>query len=374
MRIENVQMLTGGGTFKNGSIEFGDKIQKIETHDAICPGAGPYLIPGLIDIHTHGALGRDHSDGSAEKMRGMSIFYAKAGVTSFLATTLTSTEGRLARAMRNAAQFVRPPGGARCAGINMEGPFFSYEKRGAHPADLLMPPDVPMFERLYKLSGGKIKLVSISPELGGAMEFIRRVSQVSRVSLAHSAADYGTAMEAFGNGAAHVTHLFNGMNPFMHREPGIIGAALDAGASVELICDGYHLHPAVVRAVFGLFPDGVCMISDSLRCTGLPDGDYESAGLPVTVNNGKATLRDGGSIAGSTITLMQGIRIAVSLGIPLAAAVTAATAHSARAIGMGGVIGSLAPGACADLVLLDSELQILKVYINGEEIDRPEAG
>jgi len=357
------------GVFRKGSIEFGDTIQKIELNDSVDAGAvGPYLIPGLVDVHTHGALGGDYTDGSVEKMHEMALFYAKNGVTSFLATTLTATEESLSAAMRSIAQYERPANGARCVGINLEGPFFSYDKRGAHQAELLMLPDMAMFERLFKLSGESIKLVCVSPELDGAMEFIREASKMCYVSLAHSAAGYKTAMQGFMNGATHVTHLYNGMNSFLHREPGIIGAALDAGAFVEVICDGHHLHPATIRAIFSMFPQRACLISDSIRCTGMPDGDYESAGLPIMVKDGKAMLKDGSSLAGSTISLLQGVRVAVSLGIPLAKAVTAATLYSAQAIGMDGQIGSLVPGAYSDFVLLDSELNVKKVYIGGKEI------
>ena len=368
MRIEHGQVLMGDGVFRKASVEFDDTIRRIEVCEIADPGVGPYLIPGLVDVHTHGALGGDHCNGSPEELQKMASFYARNGTTSFLATTLTAPEKTLENAMGAVARYERPMDGARCVGVNLEGPFFSYEKRGAHPADLLRNPDIAMFERLYKLSKEQIKLVCVSPELDGAMEFIREVSQVSRVSLAHSAADYKTAMQAFGNGATHVTHLFNGMSPFSHREPGIVGAALDANAFVEVICDGYHLHPSVIRAIFSMFPQRACLISDSLGCTGLPDGNYESAGLPIIVQNGKAMLTDGSSIAGSTITLLQGVRIAVSLGIPLAQAVTAASAHSAKTIGMESKIGALIPGAYADMVLLDSGLDIQKVYIGGKEI------
>jgi len=368
MLIDNVQVLMNDGAFRRGAVEFDDTIQRVEVYGAAAAGAGPYLIPGLIDLHTHGVRGHAHSDASVEKMREMAVFYAKNGVTSFLATTLTAPEDELASAMSNVAQYERQPDGARCAGINMEGPFFSYEKRGAQPADMLKLPDISMFERLFAISGERIKLVCLAPELDGAMEFIREASKVCRVSLAHSTADYKTAMQAFGNGATHVTHLFNGMNSFLHREPGIVGAALDANAFVEVICDGHHLHPTIVRAIYKMFPGRACMISDSLRCTGLPDGIYESGGLPVLLRNGKAMLLDGSSLAGSTITLMQGVRIAVSIGIPLAQAISAASIHNAQAIGMEGRIGSIVPGACADLVLLDSELGVQKVYIDGKEI------
>jgi len=369
MQIKNVQVFMNDGVFRNASVEFDEKIQSIDVIKAAGSDAEHYLIPGLIDIHTHGALGGDHSFGSSEGLRKMASFYAENGTTSFLATTLTAPIETLENAMQAVAKHERSEDSARLIGVNLEGPFFSYEKRGAHPAELLRPPDIATFERLFKLSGESIKLACVSPELDGAMEFIREVSKVSHVSVAHSAADYDTATQAFDNGATHVTHLFNGMSPFLHREPGIVGAARDANAFVEVICDGYHLHPAVVRATFAMFPRRACLISDSLGCTGLPDGNYESAGLPIIVKNGNAKLADGKSIAGSTITQLQGIRNAVSLGIPLSEAVAAASIHPVQAIGMDGQIGSLIPGAYADMLLLDKKLRLQKVYISGKEIN-----
>jgi len=373
MRIKDVEVFMGDGVFRNASVEFDERIQSIDVCsaadlEAADSDVGYYLIPGLVDIHTHGALGCDHCHGSSEELQKMASFYAKNGTTSFLATTLTAPVDMLENAMRAVAKYERKAVGARCVGVNLEGPFFSFEKRGAHPAELLRLPDIAMFERLFQLSGERIKIVCVAPELDGAMEFIREVSKVSKVSVAHSAADYKTAMQAFDNGATLVTHLFNGMSPFLHRDPGIVGAAFDAHAFVELICDGYHLHPAVIRAVFAMFPRHVCLISDSLGCTGLPDGSYESAGLPIIVKNGNARLADGGSIAGSTISLLQGIRNAVSLGIPLGEAVAAASMHAAQAIGMEGQIGSLSPGAYADMLLLDKTLSLKKVYIGGKEL------
>ncbi|MCL2391007.1 MAG: N-acetylglucosamine-6-phosphate deacetylase [Oscillospiraceae bacterium] len=368
MLIERVQILMSDGVFRKGSVEFDEKIRRVTVSESADEHAGPYLIPGLIDVHTHGALGGDHVDGSAENLNKMAEFYAKNGTTSFLATTLTATEEMLCKAVHNVSLHERPQGSARCLGINLEGPFFSHEKKGAHPADLLRGPDISMFERLYKLSGDKIRLVCLAPELEGAQAFIKEVSQVAKVSLAHSSADYKTAMQAFENGATHVTHLFNGMSPFLHRDPGIVGAALDANAFVEVICDGYHLHPAIIRAIYNIFPERACLISDSLNCTGLPDGNYESAGLPVVVKNGKCMLADGSTLAGSTITLLKGVRIAVSLGVPLAKAVTWASAHSAQTLGMEREIGSIVPGAHADMVLLDSELNIQKVFVGGKEV------
>ncbi|MCL1854904.1 MAG: N-acetylglucosamine-6-phosphate deacetylase [Clostridia bacterium] len=367
MLIENVYLLMKDGVFRKGCIAFDETICRVEAREGGDTGVGPYLIPGLIDIHSHGALNGDHTDGSEKAMREMAVYYAQNGVTSFLATTITAQEETLHTAMENIARYERPPNGARCIGINMEGPFLSYDKRGAHPPDLLMPPDISMFERLYSKSGNSIKLVSIAPELPGAMDFIREISQVCKVALAHTSADYQLAMQAFGNGATHVTHLFNAMSPLLHRDPGMVGAAMDALAYVEAICDGIHLHPAIIRAIYQMFPQRVCMISDSVRSAGLPDGNYESGGMPIIVKNGKATLQNG-TIAGSTISLMQGVRHAVDFGIPLGRAITAASANNAHAIGMEGKLGLLNPGAYADMVLLDGGLNIQKVYIAGKEL------
>ena len=368
MRIENVQILMKDGVFRKGSVEFDNTIQKVEVHETVDTQASQYLIPGLVDVHTHGALGGDHTDVSYEQMKNISSFYAKNGTTSFLATTLTATENALAKAMCRMNAYSEFTDGARYLGINLEGPFFSHPKRGAHPTELLQSPSISMFERLYRLSGEQVKMVCLAPELKGGMEFIKKVSKICCISLAHSTADYKTAMEAFESGATHVTHLFNGMNSFLHREPGIIGAALDSNAFVEVICDGYHLHPAIIRAIFKMFPDRACLISDSIKCTGQPDGDYDFAGFPITITDGKVLLKNSTTLVGSSISLLQGVRVAVSLGIPLAQAVMAASASPAQSIGLKDKVGTIQAGAYADMVLLDSDLQIIKVYINGKEI------
>ena len=365
MNTEYGNILTKTGVFKKGRVCFDETIQSIEIDGD--QDEGPYIIPGLIDIHTHGAAGSDFCDASPEGMRDMSLFYAKNGVTSFLATSMSLNEETLSDIMSSFSSFERPEGGARCIGVNLEGPFLSLEKKGAHPADGLHSPDIAMFERLNALTKGNIKLVSIAPELPGAADFIREVSKTCRVSLAHSAAGYDTAAKGFENGATHVTHLFNAMTPFFSRDPAIIGAAMDAGAYVEIICDGIHLHPAVVRAVYRMFPGRVCMISDSVRATGLPDGEYELGGLPIIIKDGMSTLLDG-TIAGSIINLMEGVRRAVGFGIPLSEAVTAATANNARSIGEDSRVGFLSPGLLADIVVLDKDLNILKVYISGREL------
>jgi len=198
------------------------------------------------------------------------------------------------------------------------------------------------------------------------MSFIQEVSKVCTVSLGHSSASYDTAMEGFANGATHATHLFNWMDPLHHRNPGIIGAAFHAGASVELICDGLHIHPSVIRATYRLFGEKLNLISDSLRCAGMPDGSYELGGQPIVMKDHKATLLDG-TIAGSSISLLDAVRNAVRFGLPLEAAVYAASTAPAEAARLGD-IGSLEAGKAADLLILDRELNLKAVFVDGQQV------
>ena len=368
MRISNAKIFLNG-RFVEGGMEFDEKITAVGPE--VSGGEdmnGCYVIPGLIDVHTHGAMGEDASDGAAEGMPVMSRYYAKGGVTSWCPTTMTLKEEVLTPAMEVIRNFERPADGAKAVGIHLEGPFLSYSKRGAQAAENLHAPDAAMFRRLNEASGGMVKLVTIAPEEPGALEFIREVSPECTVSLGHTTANYDTAMAAYEAGASHATHLFNGMPSLLHREPGVIAAALDAGATVELITDGLHIHPAVVRLTHRLYGEQLVLISDSLRCAGMPDGDYMLGGQPITMKNGKATLTGSETLAGSSIHLMDGLRRSVSFGVPLEAAVTAATLAPARAIRMDGEIGSLAPGKWADFVVLDAELNLLSVHINGKRV------
>lgn len=197
------------------------------------------------------------------------------------------------------------------------------------------------------------------------MSFIQEVSKVCTVSLGHTTADYDTAMAGFRAGATHATHLYNGMPSFLHRAPGVIGAAFDAGASVELICDGLHIHPSVIRATCQLFGDKLNLISDSLRCAGMPDGDYELGGQPIVVKNHKATLLDG-TLAGSSISMLDAVRNVVNFGLPLEAAVYAASTAPAQAVGLD--VGVLEVGRPADLVVLDKALDLKAVFVDGNRI------
>ena len=333
---------------------------------------GCYVIPGLTDLHFHGCKGHDFSDGDPEGLQVMAEYELSRGVTQICPAGMTLLEEQLTKICQVAAahRAADKPGAALC-GINLEGPFLSTAKKGAQKADWIHAPDVDMFRRLMAASKGLVKLVSIAPEEPGAMEFIEAVEGEVTVSIAHTTADYDTAMEAFRLGARQVTHLFNAMPPFSHRAPGVVGAALDTPlCNVELICDGVHIHPSVVRAVFKMFGyKRVILISDTMRAAGMSDGDYTLGGQAVKVKGKLATLADG-TIAGSVTNLMNCMRTAVSFGIPLEDAVWAAAVNPARAIGIFSRMGSLEPGKRANVVVLDQNLELKDVFFRGELVDR----
>lgn len=364
MLIKNARVFVGK-SFVDADIQFDRTITEIGKFGgpADIDAQGGYVIPGLVDIHTHGAVGEDFSDGKPEGLQPMADYYAAHGVTSFLATTMTLKEETLTPAMHTIRDF-RPNGGAKCAGVHLEGPFLSYAKRGAQAAENLHKPDAALFHRLNEASGGQVKLVTVACEEEGAMPFIQEVSRTCAVSLGHTTADYDTAMAGFQAGATHATHLYNGMPSFLHRAPGVIGAAFDAGASVELICDGLHIHPSVIRATSQLFGDKLNLISDSLRCAGMPDGDYMLGGQPIVVKDHKATLLDG-TLAGSSISLLDAVRNVVRFGLPLETAVYAASTAPAQAARLDA--GVLAQGKPADLLLLDENLELKAVFVDGKQ-------
>ena len=358
------------GQFREASVTIAEgKIAAIGAPHIPCDvdAGGKYLVPGFVDIHTHGAVNGDFSDAKPEDLPKMSRYYAKNGVTSFLATTMTLKEEALLPAMAAIREFQRPQDGAKCAGIHLEGPFLSYSKRGAQAAENLHVPDAQMFCRLNAASGDQVRLVTVAPEEPGALDFIREVSPLCAVSLGHTAADYDTAMAAFKAGATHATHLFNGMPVFGHRAPGVVGAAFDSGASAELICDGLHIHPTVVRAAHRLFGKKLVAISDSLRCAGMPDGRYELGGQPIEMKNGKATLLGSDTLAGSSSNLLEELKNLVKFGFSLEDAVYAVTEAPAKAARLEN-IGSIAVGKQADLLLLKPELTLDSVYVDGSKI------
>lgn len=368
MIIKNaLQYEENSGFVKKNIYIDGDRISNFSDSDSeIIDAEGLYAIPGLIDIHFHGCVGYDFCDGTQDAIQAIADYESSCGVTSIAPATMTLGHDELTRIFKNAASY-KSHHGAGLVGINMEGPYLSHAKKGAQNEAYLMNPDIEHFRKMQQLSGGLIKLVAIAPEETGAMEFIKAVKNDVVISVAHTTANYDTATEAFQYGASNVTHLYNAMPPFSHRSPGVIGAALDADhVKVELICDGLHIAPSVVRATFKMFGDDrIILVSDSMMATGLRDGEYSLGGQKVFVTGNKAILTDG-TIAGSTTNLMACMKTAVSMGIPLESAIKCATINPAKQIGVYNEYGSLTPGKYADIVLLNHELDINKVILKGK--------
>lgn len=377
MIIKNASVYTEEGKFAKQDIfiKGGKFVMSAEEADGeeIIDAEECFAIPGLTDIHFHGCMGHDFCDGTREAITAMAEYEASVGVTSIVPATMTLGEDTLQGICETAAAYVKEVKNDKAAdlcGINMEGPFVAASKKGAQNGAYIRKPDVEMFDKLNRASGNMIKLVAIAPEVEDAMEFIKAKKDETVLSVAHTATDYDTAMEAFEKGATHVTHLYNAMNPYTHRAPGPIAAAADSGAEVELICDGVHIHPAVVRTTFKIFGDDkVILISDSMMATGLEDGDYSLGGQAVKVVGNLATLADG-TIAGSATNLMDCMRTAVQkMHIPLESAVKCAAVNSAKSVGIYDKYGSITPGKVANVVLLKkNDLALEKVILRGKAL------
>lgn len=382
MIIKNARVFTEDGSFMQGDVVvkdgcFDSVLERTADTDAandstqqeIIDASGLIMIPGLVDIHFHGCRGADMCDGTVEALDVITSYEASVGVTSVCPATMTIPRDELLCVMKNAGDYTYH-GGAHLVGINMEGPFISPSKKGAQAAENIMHCDYEYFRQLQDAANGLIKLVDIAPEEPGAFEFIDKAKDETVISIAHTAADYDTAKEAIEHGASHATHLYNAMPSLHHRNPGVIGAVRDSQkCHVELICDGVHIHPSVIRATFAMFgAERIILISDSMRATGLEDGEYTLGGQPVTVRGNLATLHDG-TIAGSATNLMDCMRFAINeAGISLEEAIMCATANPAKEINIFDEAGSISVGKKADFVLLNNALDIVSVYIDGKEI------
>ena len=338
-----------------------------ECYDA----AGAYVLPGFVDIHTHGCVNYDFCDADPAGMEKMLSYYGRSGVTSVILTTMSYGEDVLSGIIRVALNYIGKKGyGAILRGVNLEGPFINKAKRGAQNPDYITGPDIGLFDRLYDAFEGSIRLLDIAPELPGSMYLIRHASKRCKVSLAHTCADYDCAAAAFDAGASNVTHLFNAMPGYHHRAPGVVGAAFEKADYVEIVSDGVHLHPSVVRAVFRMFgAHRICLVSDSTRGTGMPDGEYELGGQAIVIKDGRSNLLDNGAIAGSATNLIECFRRAVTFGIPLEDAVRASSYNPARAAAIISDAGSLKPGKSADILILDSALEVKAVFAAGSRVD-----
>ena len=365
MIIKGGKVFQEDGSFLEQAIYINDHrlIDKAEYQDdgEVIDAEGLLVLPGLVDIHSHGAAGEDFSDGNPEGLKKILQYEKRCGITSYCPTSMTFPKERL-RQIFASIKGAQTEEGAKVVGINMEGPFLDPVKKGAHVEEWIAAPDVAFVRELNQDADGLVRLVTLAPNMDGAEEFVKEMHGEVCISLGHTAADYDCASRAMKLGAHHVTHLYNAMQPFGHRAPGLIGAAMDdPECMVELICDGYHIHPSAIRAAFRMFgPERVILISDSMRATGMENGTYELGGQEVTVKDRKAVLKDG-TLAGSATNLYGCMCKAVEFGIPLEQAIMAATANPARSIGIFDRVGSIRIGKQADLLLVSENLELKRV-------------
>ncbi|MDD6214567.1 MAG: N-acetylglucosamine-6-phosphate deacetylase [Firmicutes bacterium] len=333
--------------------------------------SGMLMLPGLVDIHTHGAAGYDNMDFGFEAIDMISRFIGENGVTTYLPTLITQSHENMRAAAENIANAQkRGVRGAKIGGIYMEGPYFSVKYKGAQNEEYIRDPDAEEFFDIDAACGNIIRIISIAPERNGAPEFLQTVSGKVKVAIGHTDSDYDTAVNAIRLGASHMTHTYNAMRGLHHRSPNAICAAIDSNVTCECICDGIHIHPAMIRLLYkAVGRERLVLISDSLRATGMPDGEYDLGGQRTILKNGRATLPDG-TIAGSTATLLYCVKKAVEIGLPIEDAVRAASYNPSKAAGIADVAGVIAEGRDADFILTDSELNLKYVYINGNQYKR----
>ncbi len=383
MIIKNIKVYTEDKTFADGKIIIREGVfeeiiigqttaSDLELQDTeIVDGKGCYAIPGLIDMHFHGCMGDDFCDGTKEAIARIAEYEASIGVTAMAPATMTLPVEELEQILRVAAEYKKgATKGADLIGINMEGPFISSAKKGAQDEKNMILCDTEVCQRFLNASDGLVKFVGIAPEESeNSLEFIEKMKDKVNISLAHTNADYDTAKAAFDAGANHAVHLYNAMPAFTHREPGVVGAVSDSRhVTAEIICDGVHIHPSTVRATFKMMGENrMILISDSMRATGMPEGQYTLGGLDVNVVGNRATLVSDGALAGSVTNLMDCMRTVVKkMGIPLETAVACATMNPAKSLGEYDRYGSISKGKKANVVLLDEELDLQMVVKDGE--------
>ncbi len=357
------------------AIIFDEKIESIVKADEIdlskyevIDAKGNYVAPGLVDIHIHGYMGCDTSDGDANGIRKMSAGLVKNGVTSFCPTTMTVSQEEIEKAFNDARE-VKAEGaknGAKVLGINCEGPFINPSKKGAQAEDHIKKPDADFIINNADI----IKVYTIAPEMEGGLECVEKVYNDGRVvaSIGHTGASFDEANAGIKKGVRHTTHLFNAMTSLMHRNPGVVGAVLsDDNVSVELIADTFHINPGLYKMVAKLKGDKLCLITDCMRAGGMPDGDYTLGGQPVK-KVGIQCLMPDGTIAGSVLDLNKGVKnFYEHSGVSLPEAFAAASLNPAKAIGEDDKIGSLEVGKLADIIIVDNDFNIIKTIIGGLE-------
>ena len=359
------------GAFEVVDGKFGAILPENVPADAIDLG-GATVIPGLIEVHSHGAVGFDFSDGSYEGLVEIAKFYLSCGVTSFAPASMTLPYDVLEKAFATAKRIVeeQPANCSRLRGIQMEGPYFSYAKRGAQNADYLKAPDFEGFKALYEGCNGLVRIVDIAPELPGAEDFVRQASKLCTVSIAHTDSDYDHARAAVDAGVTHLTHLYNAMPGIHHRNPGVIPAGVEnPNVRAEIIADGFHIHPASVRLAFSMFKNRMILVSDSGRCAGKDEGyQFDLGGQMAELRGGVAKLVGTNTIACSGSNMWACLLNTLSWGIPEEEAVLAATYNPACALGVQDEVGSIATGKVADFVVCTDGYQNKRVFLAGKEM------
>ena len=378
MFYKNARIYCSDHKFRMGAFEvtadgrFGEVLPGREPEDAY-DLEGATVIPGLIEVHSHGNSGYDFSDGDYEGLKKMAEYFLSCGVTSFAPASMTLPYDVLEKAFATARKLVDedPAGCAKLRGIQMEGPYFSYNKRGAQNPDYLKEPDFEGFQKLYDGCGGLVRIVDVAPELPGAADFIRKASKLCTVSVAHTDSDYDHAKTAFSVGATHLTHLYNAMPGINHRNPGVIPAAVECPhVRAEIICDGLHIHPAAIRLAFAMFGgERMILVSDSGRCAGQPEGyQFELGGQMAEVRNGVAKLVGTETIACSATNLWQCMMNTISFGVKEEDVIRACTINPACALGVQSEVGSIAPGKVADFIVCSPDYTKKKVFLAGKQI------
>jgi len=376
MFYKNARIFTSDFQFHTGAFEvkdglFGEVLPENVPADAIDLN-GATVIPGLVEVHSHGNSGADFSDGDYEGLKAMAKYYAQCGATSFAPASMTLPYDVLSKAFATGKKLHKeaPEGYSRFMGLQMEGPFFSYAKRGAQNPDYLMEPDFEGFQKLYDECDGLIRIVDIAPELPGAAEFVEKASKLCTVSIAHTDSDYNHAKAAVDAGITHLTHLYNAMPGIHHRNPGVIPACVEnENVQAEIICDGYHIHPAAVRLAFTMFKNRMILVSDSGRCAGQPEGyQFDLGGQMAEIRGGVAKLVGTETIACSASNMWACLTNTISWGVPEEEAVRAATYNPAKALGAHNKIGSIETGKYADFVITDANYETKRVFIGGKEI------
>jgi N-acetylglucosamine-6-phosphate deacetylase len=373
MRLRSERIITPSATVAGEvSIEGGriDGVGPLGTDDGVIDLGRLWLAPGYIDVHVHGGGGAQCNSSDRDEITAVARFHVAHGTTALLATTVAAPPDELCAALGTIARSTGARDGAEVLGTHLEGPFLSRRWPGAMDPATFLDPDAQTVERLLEASAGTLRLMTVAPELPGALELIVKLVEHGAIaSVGHSDASYDQVRAAVAAGVRSATHTFNAMRPLHHREPGVLGAVLDLPeVSCELICDGIHVSPAAMRLAYrAKGAAGIRLVTDAMQATGMPDGEYRLGTARVTVAGGRALIGDSDSIAGSTLTMDEAVRGAVRmLGLTVEDAVGLASANPARLLGLADRKGSIAPGLDADLIVLDQDLHVCAAIVAGE--------